>query len=412
MLAARQGGAPGAVAPGSNHQMTLPLRLALALLVLVLATACVEPAADARVPFGFAGMMIDGPMNAPGYDPSAELDTMVASGVESVRFAFHWVDGQPYRSLADVPADQRARFREIDGVPTTFDRYDPVVAGAARRGLRLLPTVTTTPPWAARHPSKFGSPPRSDATYARFVAALARRYGPGGDFWAENPTLPRRPIRAWQLWNEPNLRWSWTDRRWAAPYVRLLRAGRAAIRRVDPGARIVLAGLPNVSWRDLERIYRVRGARRLFDEVAIHPYTAPPDGVLTILERVRATMRRFGDARKPIAVTEFGWPSSKGKVKGVGVSTDRRGQAARLRRALPLLARNRKRLRLTSVYYYTWVTDDRPNSSIFFFAGLRHRLPSGRIVPKPAFHVFRTTALRLERCRVKSSVATRCARRR
>jgi hypothetical protein len=386
-------------------------RLALATLVVVVATLALSTPAMARVPFGFAGVMIDGPMNAPGYNPADEMDVMVASGVESVRFAFHWVDGQPYRDLSQVPEAQRAEFVDVDGVPTTFSRFDPTVAAAAARGLTLLPNVTTAPGWAAKRPGVFGSPPKGTADFARFVRALVQRYGPNGRFWAENPTLPRRPIRMWQLWNEPNLRYSWTERKWAPGYVKLLRAGRAAIKTADPGARIVLAGLANVSWADLEQVYRVRGARRLFDEVAIHPYTKPPEGVITILERVRRVMARYGDRRKPVTVTEFGWPSSKGKVKGIGVSTDRRGQAARLGKALPLLARNRKRLRLANVYYYTWVTNDRPNSSIFFFAGLRHRLPSGRVVPKPAFHVFRRTALRLEGCRVKSSVATRCARR-
>lgn len=389
-----------------------PRQLALTLLL-----ACVfaAPAATAhaapRVPFGFAGTMIDGPMNAPGYDPAEEMDAMVASGVESVRFAFHWVDGQPYRSFDQMPEWQRPLFADVGGVPTSFQRFDPMVASAAQRGLTLLPNVTTAPGWAAKRPGVFGSPPKGTASFARFVRALAQRYGPGGRFWAENPTLPKRPIRVWQLWNEPNLRYSWTERNWAPGYVKLLRAGRAAIKGVDPGARIVLAGLANVSWADLEDVYRVRGARRLFDMVAIHPYTKPPEGVIEILERVRATMARYGDRRKPITVTEYGWPSSKGKVKGIGVSTDRRGQAARLGKALPLLARNRKRLRIASTYYYTWVTNDRPNSSIFFFAGLRHRLPSGKIVPKPAFHTFRRVALKLEKCREKGLVATRCARR-
>ena len=50
----------------------------------------------------------------------------------------------------------------------------------------------TVPPWAAKYPSKFGSPPRSNAAYAGFVRELVRRYGPRGSFWAENPGLPYR----------------------------------------------------------------------------------------------------------------------------------------------------------------------------------------------------------------------------
>ena len=49
-------------------------------------------------------------------------------------------------------------------------------------------------------------------------------------------------------------------------------------------------------------------------------------------------------------------------------------------------------------------------SSIFPYSALRRREPTGAIVDKPALRAFRTTALRLERCRAKASVATRCAR--
>jgi hypothetical protein len=26
-----------------------------------------------------------------------------------------------------------------------------------------------------------------------------------GTFWAEYPTIPKRPITTWEIWNEPNL---------------------------------------------------------------------------------------------------------------------------------------------------------------------------------------------------------------
>ena len=54
----------------------------------------------------------------------------------------------------------------------------------------------------------------------------------------------------------------------------------------------MLAGLPNYSWLELGRIYRVPGARNLFDVVAVHPYTKTPQGVLTILG-----VRAAGDER-------------------------------------------------------------------------------------------------------------------
>lgn len=374
--------------------------------------ALAPASAGARVPSGFVGVMADGPVAEPGFDPAAELRTMVRTGVETVRVVFHWTDAQPYRRIEEVPVDQGDRFRDIDGVPTDFTRYDPLIANAALRRLEVLPVVTTAPAWAAKYPGQFASPPSDLGAYASFARALVHRYGPRGAFWAENPDLPRRPLRSWQIWNEPNLRASWSDARWRDPYVRLLRAGRRAIVAADPGAKIVLAGLSNYSWRSLAAIYRGRRARGLFDEVAIHPYTRDVKGLGILLRRVRTVMRRNGDRRKPIAVTEFGWPSAAGKAVGFGIETTERGQARRAARALRLLARLRRPLGISRVYWYNWLTREDPQVGIFDFSGLRRLGPDGTGVPKPAQRAFRRTALRLESCRRKSAVATRCARRR
>jgi hypothetical protein len=336
---------------------------------------------------------------------------MVASGVESVRLVFHWSDAQPYRDFASVPAGQRSRFRDVGGVPTAFDGFDPLVADAARRRLRMLVVVTTAPDWAAKYRGDSGSPPASDAAYAAFTRALVDRYGPRGSFWTENPSIPRFPIRAWQPWNEPSIRSGWRDRRWAPPYVGLLRAARRSIEAGDPRARIVLAGLSNYSWRALAAIYRVRGARRLFDEVALHPYTREPAGVLTIVRNVRRVMARNGDARKRISLTEFGWPSALGKAKGFGIETTEEGQARRAGAALRLLARERRRLRLSTVYWYTWLGRESGALSIWEYSGLRRLELDGTITSKPALASFRRAALRLEGCAEKSAVATLCVRR-
>ena len=86
-----------------------------------------------------------------------------------------------------------------------WSAVDPVVAGAARNGIELLPFVFGTPNWVARDLD--GS--ECDATTARLYAprgggrargveatssaTRSTRYGPGGDFWAENPDLPETP---------------------------------------------------------------------------------------------------------------------------------------------------------------------------------------------------------------------------
>lgn len=381
----------------------------VAALVVVLAFGAAPATAAPRVPRGFVGVMIDG-LSPPDSPIDTEFPIMVRSGVESVRVPFHWLDGQPYRSFADVPPEQRSAFRDVRGVPTDFGRFDRLVRAAAVRGIKVWPVLTVAPSWAAKYPGDPASPPVGTTAFAAYASALVGRYGSRGSFWRENPRLPRVPIRDWQLWNEPNARTGWRDPKWGPAYMALVRTARRAIKRTDRRARIVLAGLLNASWIDLRTIYRQRGARRLFDVVAIHPYTREPRGLITIARRVRRTMKRHGDRRKPLAITEFGWPSSRGKTPQFGFETTEAGQAVRVGRALRLLGRARTELRLSSVHLYTWLSEDEPSPVSFDHAGLRTNTASG-VTSKPALASFRTAALRLERCRRKKARATRCAMR-
>ena len=48
----------------------------------------------------------------------------------------------------------------------------------------------------------------------------------------------------------------------------------------------MLGGLPNQSWKALERLYEA-GAGGLFDVAAIHPFTLHTGGVMKLIERYR-----------------------------------------------------------------------------------------------------------------------------
>jgi len=363
-----------------------------------------------KVPFGFVGAVADGPLFEPGIDLAKEVDAMVGTGVEAVRVVVDWRTAQPYASFADVPEAERPKYRDEGGVPTDYSQIDSIVGLSARRGMRVLPVVLIAPPWAARHPGAFNSPPSDPAPYARFVGALARRYGPNGAFWKEHPEVVPLPFRDWQIWNEPSLRDFWSDDPWVKDYVALMRASRIELDREDRRARLILAGLPNRSWTDLARIYRA-GGRRYFDAVALHPFTAKVDGVFTILENGRKVMARYRDARKPLLVTELSWPSAKGKTgRTYGIETTERGQASRLAKAIPALAARRRPLRIESVYWYTWLTADQRDDYPFDYAGAS-RIKDGKVVRKPAFHALRRTALSLEGCTAKASGARSCTRR-
>ena len=384
-------------------------------LACALAAALALPAAasaPAPVPRGFVGVNVDGPIfpgTAPGVNLNAQLGAMVAAGVESIRVVFDWSYAQPYRSPSEVPAALQSQFVTVGGVPTRFSQIDEIVGLAARHGLTVLPTVMYAPSWdvTGNSSQSFGRPART-GPYAAFLTDLIDRYGPHGSFWHGYGT--KLPIRRWQIWNEPDQVGFWPTQPFAKTYVALLRAAHAAVGAADPGAQVVLAGLPDFSWKLLASIYAIHGARSLFDVVGVHPYTGTPAGVITIIGKVRHVMDRFGDASKPIIADEWGWPSSVGQTPPVDsdITTTEKGQARNVAALMPLLAADRRQLGLAGFYFYTWAGAENRGASAFSFAGLL-RYHAGKLTRKPAFAAFKRAALAMEGCRRRGALASECA---
>ena len=222
--------------------------------------------------------------------------------------------------------------------------------------------------------------------------------------------MPKRPIREWQIWNEPNFPYYWPVRPFAPSYVALLKAAHAAVHRADPGAKIVLAGMPNDAWEYLQKIYNVRGAAGAFDVASVHPYTVKPANVILFLQKMRQVMKRNGDARKPLIVTEMGWNNSIGHRPtdtDCCQSTTPR-QAAKVKQILPLLASNRAALKLQAFYYYTWASHGINGGPSDNWAGI-FQIRGTTLVPKPVFTTFKAGVLALERCRRVGKLAGSCA---
>jgi hypothetical protein len=346
-------------------------------LAILLCLSAAAPA-GAAVPRDWLGVMVDGPVTERPDEFAGEWQLMARNGVAGARVAFYWTQAQPLG-------------------PGTVDLgvHDPAVLAAARAGITVLPVVFSTPTWARVNADDAASPPRDPADFARYLTALVGRYGPAGTLWTEHPEIAPRPIRAWQLWNEPNLRGYWSQQPFAEGYVALLKASRAALKAADPGARAVLAGLPN-GWDALREIYRA-GGRTAFDIAAIHPYTARPERVPRFVREARRVMRRFGDRRKTTWVTELSWPAAKGKVADpIGIATSERGQARRLASGLTALARARKPLRIGRVFWYTWLSAE-STQSVFAWSGLRRLRSDGAVVSAQSLRAYRKTAARLRR---------------
>jgi hypothetical protein len=395
---------------------TRPLILALVLTgTVILAAPAASLAASARVPQGFVGVDLSSPLYPtlpPGSQLDQQLTLMAASGVENIRVTIDWSTAQPYRSWSQVPSGRRTEFTNAGGVPTRWGPIDQLVGLATFHGLTVLPTVVDAPLWDGLRSHGTAHPiPRTPGPYAAFMKALVQRYGPRGSFWVSQPRF--LPIREWQIWNEPNLQSFWPMKYFPGRYVTLLKAAHAAIKSADPAAQVVLGGLPNFSWIDLSRIYRIKGARNAFDVVAVHPYTKEPRGVISILRLVRGVTFGNHQGHKPIIADEVSWPSSRGQTNRNGkldFVTTEAGQARNLGRLIQLLANDRRSLGLASFDYYTWATVERRNEQPFDYAGLLKITSGDRYSEKPAYNVFRSEALALERCKQKGATAQICAR--
>jgi hypothetical protein len=326
-----------------------------------------------------------------GVVPQTDLEArdfrhMHRGGIDSVRIWFPWTVIDPVAPTGDYD----------------FQSTDAIVADAARSRVRVLPFLFATPPWVATELDNRGcgdcavyapTSPAALEAWADFVRAAVDRYGPGGDFWVAHPELRPRPIRAWQIWNEPNSRVFFAPRPGPRAYARVLRAASRAVASEDPGAKVILGGMAQLAGSRkaitgttfLRRLYRIKGIHRRFDGVAVHPYGAKAAAAINQVERFRAEARRARDPRSSLWVTEVGWSSA---ARGHPLNVGSRGQAQRLRTTFGYLRNNRGRLNVSGVFWYSWMDSTAPVCAWCKKSGLVRR----GLRPKPAWRALRSLA--------------------
>jgi hypothetical protein len=274
---------------------------------------------------------------------------------------------------------------------------DKLVGDLAAKGIRVLPIMWGSPKWVA--PSTITPPLDTQAArraWQSFLKAAVKRYGPKGKFWRKSFRKDHHdkkplPITAWEIWNEPNLKNYFRAQPFARPYAALLRAAYPAVKGADPGATVLMASMANFSWRDLAKLLSVPGPRLRFDAAGAHPFSGRPSNALKIVRLNREALDRRGYGRVPLWLTELTWSSAKGKKTPLTQNweTTEVGQANRLREIYRLLLRDRRRLRLARVFWYTWATVDNGSPNSFDYSGLRAELPGGGFRDKPSLGAFR-----------------------
>jgi hypothetical protein len=372
------------------------IRTALALTVALL-TAAGSAQAARTVPQGFFGVNTSGNIeNAPTPIWKAHWDKLATGGAESVRVLFNW----------DISAKHK-------GAPIDWSRNDAIVTYAVQHGMSILPVVEYAPPWAKKYRDQVSSPPKGTANYTAYLRKLIERYGPNGRFWILNPLLPKRPLREWQIWNEPEIAFHWYrkpfTRKWAPSdareYVNLLKASYKTIHSADPGAKVVLAALSIDSWRSLDKLYRWGGMGKHFDVAALQGYAGKPEFIPTLLKRFRDVLNGRGAKKVPIYLTEITWPAAKGKSNPgyttgymSGFITTQTGAAQRLAKAYKLLVAKslRDKYKLQRAFWYIGATSYQGRNE-FEYSGLL-KFTRTSVKPVPAYTAYQKAARAAEGC--------------
>ena len=266
---------------------------------------------------------------------------------------------------------------EFDSVPDA--ETDTLYLNAAQRGLRILPLL-----------QKSNVVPADFDEYANVVAAFARRFGPGGDFWAAHPELDGSLASThFEIYNEPYGDWYGPVE--PARFAALLRAVVPRARQANPQAKFLI---PVDRTPDGERhtwiddLYRAEpGLNGLFDGVAMHPYSgnrAPdqpndPWGFARIAE-ARKALQGHGAGDKAFWITEVGWSTCPGDPEWCVSEAQ---QAANMER-LAELVRTRYTF-VDAVFYYHFIGFEREPTDTEDFYGIVH----ADFSPKPAFHALR-----------------------
>ncbi|HET7417600.1 MAG TPA: hypothetical protein VFJ61_08255 [Solirubrobacterales bacterium] len=310
------------------------------------------------LPAGFWGVVPQSNLSA------EQFQRLSRGGVESLRIPIGWPSVQPSQ-----------------GAAFDWSGYDNQVEEAAKAGIKVLPFLSGAPAWAVPEKTVPGAgglmaPARlpvggaARTGWVAFLTAAVARYGPTGSFWAEHPGVPKRPIREWQIWNEPNFKY-FIAKPNPAEYGQLVKISSTAIHAADGGAKVVLAGLfsrpkgardrktgkhKSLNWYASDFVNamykRTPGIKNKFSATALHPYTIFARELPEVVEELRKVMQANGDPAKGMLLTELGW-SSGPKAGNNLFAKGPAGQAKELRTSFSLLKKNQAKWRVLSVDWFS-----------------------------------------------------------
>jgi beta-xylosidase len=225
-----------------------------------------------------------------------QIQQLQSLGLSWVRVDLHWDRMEP------APGQWQL---------APLDRLNEVLAEQKINPLMYLvgsaPFASSAPNGA---PNADQYPPLAPELFAESLGFLAQRY----------PV-----VKAWQVWNEPNISSFWQPMEDPAAYQRLLDVSMSRLAQANPAAQRVAAGMayysqmPQRGGLMLEALANA-GALRPDQVVAYHPYSLTPEGddpaALDFVQRASTLNQQLrAQGSGPIWATEFGWSSYTGAVE-------------------------------------------------------------------------------------------------
>jgi len=228
------------------------------------------------------------------------------AGITWARQQFPWEAIEPKRKGQFVDERGQSTWRKFDDIVALYEKY----------GLQIIARLDRPPDWTRKDNTLKERPPDDFNDYGGFIYEFVRHY--------------KGRIHYIQIWNEPNVWPEWGNQEVdPAAYVELLKIAYQRAKEVDPNIFVLSAPLAinteNFPIRRnlsdlvyLEEMYQA-GARDYFDILSANafgmdqPPEAPPDPATLNFQRVllqRQIMEKYGDGKKPVWFSEYGWNSA------------------------------------------------------------------------------------------------------
>lgn len=198
-----------------------------------------------------------------------DMDVLKKSGIKILRIAFQW--------------------GAIEYEKGKFDYlfWDYFVETAHKNDITLIPYICYTPRWNATGDSTnfWTSIPIDYIEFGNTVTALVNHY--------------KKYIHSWELWNEPDIKEFFAGT--AEDLAKLTKIGSEAVRKADPSAIVVLAGLAHHTDFTL-RLFRDYNISKYVDVVNCHDYSEtwsgePIENITGYINTLSDIIKKYGNGQ-------------------------------------------------------------------------------------------------------------------